>query len=310
MIIYSIREASQAKSPWNPIRFDKSIDVSSLWKMAENLIDFGGKGHRVIGLNKETKEIQLLEDKQRNPSMFSFSTIFRVITIAAVYITVVGAALHIGTIVYNRNKYVWSKRIPEQDFFKSSIRVFSKILDDKVENHALDLVNKGSFTLEEIAFMKNLKLKDMIIDDFTRNSTQEHSIKNTINFKIQNNKTKESMPFTQTRNQFSGSLQSDHLRRCLRHYKVEELDITLYDAINRIITSKDSSAYRLFQETATKTYTIGIDKLDEYADKCFDLIQIEREMTRPALNPENLDDINKFRNLFKESPYRGEYEPI
>lgn len=95
----------------SPIRFAEDIQVSKLWKMAENLIDFGGKGHTVVALRNNVAYVDI--NSEIKPSYVSMLISgIKVAAIASLCLSVFGAAILFGILAYNRNQYKWSEESP------------------------------------------------------------------------------------------------------------------------------------------------------------------------------------------------------
>lgn len=80
---------SGAPTPSGPIRFGENVVVSALWKMSENLIDLGGKGHKVISLKNDQA---LIYDEQKITYLTSvLVSALKVTARALLCLSVVGA---------------------------------------------------------------------------------------------------------------------------------------------------------------------------------------------------------------------------
>ncbi len=88
-----------------PIRFGKDVNVSKIWKLAENLIDFGGKGYKVVSLNNNGQLVALPDPKQKLSTFLIASTILKVGLLALTYMSIIGGIIHLAVIVQNRKKY-------------------------------------------------------------------------------------------------------------------------------------------------------------------------------------------------------------
>ncbi|MBA3602169.1 MAG: hypothetical protein H0W50_00635 [Parachlamydiaceae bacterium] len=88
-----------------PIRFEKDVNVSKIWKLAENLIDFGGEGHKVVSLNSTGQLVALRDPKQKLSAFSVASTILKVGLLALTYMSIVGGIIHLSVIMHNRKKY-------------------------------------------------------------------------------------------------------------------------------------------------------------------------------------------------------------
>jgi hypothetical protein len=239
----------------NPIRFNHNVQVSSLWKIAENLVDFGGKGYNVVALNPKTGR-SLIAREKGNGQELSFSLkALKVITLAALYFSIIGGIAHIGVLVHNRNFIQVSKELRDHSFFPTSIEVLQQIVNERPENYGDTLTECKKITRNDINFMKSLKLKDMKFED----------ISNKTEFLLKNKKSKEFMKFSNrdpSRNELRGRV----LRDLLEKNKEQNPNLTLYDAISKVITTIDSDVYKGMLHTFAYKNDGNNELLKKYAE--------------------------------------------
>jgi hypothetical protein len=250
-----------------PIRFSDDAAVSSSWKMAEKLIDFGGKARKVVMINPQTNKIILQEDKSTVYQKMSWVHLtLKVAALAALYLTVIGGIAHISILASHRYKntaVIPSFLLEEERKYnlEALLETLKKIPNQTVERYSDTLIDRDAeigFNKEELEFMHNLKLKDMTFNI----PKGEEKV-----FHIYNTATRRSMGFS-NRSATRGELREDILRGKLKAYKSSNPDISLYNAIQRIITSADSDVYQYTKPVITHELKRDqISAIDKFAKK-------------------------------------------
>ncbi len=249
---------SQIPAFSGPVRFEKNMPVSSLWKIAENLIDFGGKGRKVVLINKSTNAALITEDAGKKLSLnLIIAGVLKIVALAALYLSVIGGIAHASIILYNRSQHNFvnvpnelNKDIP------FVIETFKSITEVKPDNYIDVLTNNKTskiFEKNEINFMKNLKLKDMAFEN----------IDDGLNFVIRNTILDESMEFS-NRNPTMGELRGTVLRNILNQ---QDQKISLYDAIAKIINSTESDVYKYMLNSAARSNNDNSGLIKAIGDK-------------------------------------------
>jgi hypothetical protein len=241
-----------------PIRFADDVNVSSLWKISECLIDFGGKGRKITAVNSKANNVLYTSDPAKKHSLF-FASVMKVAALALIYLTVVGAIAHIGIVVYNRSKHHFVNTPP--NFIDDLKYIVSTVSMQKVEGYndvLFDGKSDENVDQEKINFMENLPLAQIEFDNLDGNP----------NFIIRNNMTNEELEFS-NREPSKGEIRGRVLRDLLDKYKMIDPNQSLYTAISKIITSKDSDIYKMFKRGLSED--IMSLCIDEIVDDFFPL---------------------------------------
>lgn len=90
------------------IRFSENTSPPKLWKLAENLIDFGGHGHVVVHLDHKIAQIKNDYKKQSFCTPVIQSGV-KVAILGCLFFSVIGAVFLIGVITYHRKQYQWTQ---------------------------------------------------------------------------------------------------------------------------------------------------------------------------------------------------------
>ncbi len=219
-----------------PIRFadEDDVSVSALWKISEFLIDFGGEGRKIIAINSKSNNAVYVSDPVQKQTLTSFfASILKVTSLALIYLTVVGAISHICIVLYNRRNHHF---IHTPNYFFHDLKTVYASSKQTVEGHGHTLFEGIKFVdQEKIHFMKNLLLENMEFDNLDCNP----------NFIIRNNISNEILEFS-NRDPSKGEIRGRVFRNLLDRYKISDPNQSLYTAISKIITSKDSDYFKYF----------------------------------------------------------------
>jgi hypothetical protein len=215
-----------------PVRFDADLPAASkVWEVAENLIDFGGKGHRVIHFKGN---LALVEEDSQSQDGWAIAS--KVGALFLLTLSVVGIIALAATLVYQRKQC-------------RPLKVIDPILRNMIENGCNEVLSAkletyhniffdGSTYIsdEQLAFMESLKLKDM---QFEVEDNQPE-------FKIVDTASGKSLAFS-NRLASRGELRGQVLRERLSAKAEENGELSLTAALQQIITSKDSDMYTYTQ---------------------------------------------------------------
>lgn len=214
-------------TPLSNFRFSENANVSLTWRLAENLIDFSGRGYKVEYLDKQNNTLLLQEYRDASQPPF-LRTLFKVTILSALSFSVIGGLLLAGTIAYHRNKYC--SLMVDATFVEVVKRSCQQVMKAKVEDADSTLTDR-TVSEAEVAFMKNLKLKDMA---FGR-------AKPGITFKIFNRHNHKASMLFSDRCPSNYEIRGDILKQGLNGLKTQNPDMSLYDACENLLTSPENS---------------------------------------------------------------------
>lgn len=209
--------------PKGPIRFDGVDNSSKLWMAAENLVDFGGKGHKLEYIDLASNSIVLKEDIKK---ISKLEIVKKVAIIGILSFTIIGGLILAGTILWNRNKYNFYKA--DSSFISMVQATCQSIKGQTIENYH-DTLTDQQILPKHIKFMKELKLKDMYFGD------GDHK-----KFSITNKSKGEGMEFS-NRHSSMGELRGTVLRDKLTALKQLDGEMSLHDALTKLINSPENS---------------------------------------------------------------------
>ncbi len=234
--------------------------------------------HSLVGMTNQEK---VTKKEQPKPESFLKATVWKVAQFTLAGLSIAAAVL----IAAQGEPLRANKReCPEtfNEFLRVAFSAMPQIQQARPEDYG-DVITDRPVQEIDVKFMKNLKLKDMAFD-----------VPGGPKFNIRNTKTQEIMDFSNRGSTTVGELRGVILRDKLNEYAAKNPEMSLYDAIAKIITSEDSETYKALKSGFVEIYHCGnANTFDKFYDA------LNNQMKKRTLDINKPQDVQLARKMFE-----------